>query len=518
MSKRVLSRSVFALLILVLLFGPTGFMLRATSFSSPVSTQALTSSSTSLSPSLALLGGGAKWAAGNGSSVLYVDWKDSWVNHHLTDGASWGPWPLEESMDNWTTWVSDALTSNGLNVHLAGDIPDNLTGYDLVVLHAYWAIEPRHEPLLHEFIANGGGVVVLSGAAEFLRHYCKDWWTYALPLDNASELVNEWLGSNYYINTGGLARVTVDSPLNTSLAYNSVLFDSPGWSNAAVSGLHDGCNVVATWDSGLAFAYTYSYGSGRVYYQADLTDQATFQNSPPPPPPPPPPPSNSTTPIVVRIEPENLTVKKDEVFSVSVVIENIPADPGAVGVQFIITWDPTVLNGVNITEVMFHEVTPPAEYDNIWQIWNSVNNSYAQYACLWQDNNRALNAGYLPISGNHTVATIELKAMADGATTLHFSNLIVGDMNGDPLVYRSTGPHTPLWNNIIIDSIVIVDPPTSRDLNGDGRVDVFDAMVFASHFGSKFGDSNWYAPADFNGDREVDIMDALILCQAFGTP
>ena len=43
-----------------------------------------------LPSSLVLLCSGAKWAAGNGSRALFVDWYDNWLAHHLTDGANWG--------------------------------------------------------------------------------------------------------------------------------------------------------------------------------------------------------------------------------------------------------------------------------------------------------------------------------------------------------------------------------------------------------------------------------------------
>jgi len=38
-------------------------------------------SQSTLPPSLVLLGAGAKWAAGDGSSALFVNWKDKWLTH-----------------------------------------------------------------------------------------------------------------------------------------------------------------------------------------------------------------------------------------------------------------------------------------------------------------------------------------------------------------------------------------------------------------------------------------------------
>lgn len=55
--------------------------------------------SLTLPPSLKLLAGASKWAAGNGTMALYVDWKDNWLAHHSADGVNWGPWPAERALD-----------------------------------------------------------------------------------------------------------------------------------------------------------------------------------------------------------------------------------------------------------------------------------------------------------------------------------------------------------------------------------------------------------------------------------
>jgi hypothetical protein len=457
--------------------------------------------STTMSTSLTLLGGGARWAAGNGTSALYIDWKDNWLTHHLTDGVSWGPWPQEAEMDNWSTSVSQALTENGFDVHLAGDIPDDLSGYDLLVLQAYWAAEPRLEPVIRQFISNGGGLVVLQGAAEYLRCYCKDWWTYVCPPDPASVLVSEWLGSDTYVNTGGWAHVSVDNPFGTSLVTGDALIATSGYSNAAICNLHADSQTEATWDSGLIFGYTHEFGSGRVYYQATYSD-VTPSALPPPPPPPPLPQDNGA---VVRIEPENVIAKKDEVFTVNVTIENVSANPGIAGIQFTMTWDPAILTALKLTDVVFHEVTPLTEYDNIWQLENTISQGQANYAYTWQDAGRAQAGGYLPISGNHTVATIEFKAVNEGATTLRLSTLKVADPNSEPLNYASPAGVSTV--NVVERVFAAID--------SDGKVDLYDALVMANHFGCRIGDTNWDGSVDMNADHQIDIYDVIIFAAAF---
>ena len=53
------------------------------------------------------------------------------------------------------------------------------------------------------------------------------------------------------------------------------------------------------------------------------------------------------------------------------------------------------------------------------------------------------------------------------------------------------------------------------DLNGDGTVDIYDAILLAGAFNSQPGMTNWNANADINGDGIVDIYDAIILAGNF---
>jgi parallel beta-helix repeat protein len=50
--------------------------------------------------------------------------------------------------------------------------------------------------------------------------------------------------------------------------------------------------------------------------------------------------------VVIGFDVEALTVEKDETFSISLVIENIPSDHGMAGLQFVVTWDSPFLNGL----------------------------------------------------------------------------------------------------------------------------------------------------------------------------
>ena len=53
-------------------------------------------------------------------------------------------------------------------------------------------------------------------------------------------------------------------------------------------------------------------------------------------------------------------------------------------------------------------------------------------------------------------------------------------------------------------------------MNGDGSVDVYDALSVRVAYGSKPGDPNWNPDADLFEDKVIDIYDALIVRSYFG--
>ena len=120
-------------------------------------------------------------------------------------------------------------------------------------------------------------------------------------------------------------------------------------------------------------------------------------------------------------------------FNLTVKLDNVPADPGLVGVEFNVTWDPLMLKGVALQDVMFNQVTPADQSSNIWKLKNVVANNSVNYAYTFQDVTAAIDGGYAPISGNHTVANITLMVMGTGKTTLNFTVHNLGDPLGNKI-------------------------------------------------------------------------------------
>jgi hypothetical protein len=217
-----------------------------------------------LPPSHVLFGAGARWAARNGTTALYVNWKDNWAAHHLTDGANW-EWFSESARDNYNSWVKIALEHSGFEVTLAGDIPNNLDDYDLVVIFAAYAVEPRHEPLIRNYVFNGGSVVLFAGDPCYLTTYSK-----SLSVNTDLTPIQEWFGCSSYVNAGGIASPAFDNPFGSSLTTSDILIKTEiPWCGGAAS-LDEDSQPIAFWSSGPVAAFTHEYGDGRVYWQSTI--------------------------------------------------------------------------------------------------------------------------------------------------------------------------------------------------------------------------------------------------------
>jgi hypothetical protein len=360
----------------------------------------------------------------------------------------------------------------------------------------------------------------------------------------------------------------------------------------------------------------------------------------------------TSVPVQLYVEPasvESATLVPGTTFNVSVNVGNIPASPGVAGAQFELHWNATLLNCTGIQEIMFHNVTPSADWSNIWSLALSYNNTggYADYGQTWMDITTAEADNYAPVSGNQTVANLEFKVIAVGECALHFTVSKLSDPQGNVVPHDTTDglfsnlppPPTPkpallyvnpgsisnasltqsnnftININIInasgvlglgfelgfnasalhVNSVVngsffpsLITPITQinntagfvsfnvslttplngngtvaviqlqveanhvsnstlhlynvglagstgqplpfttidgsftnvaylpGDLNHDGVVDIYDALILAKAFNSRPGDPNWNPEADLLDHGVIDIFDAIALCSHFG--
>lgn len=100
---------------------------------------------------------------------------------------------------------------------------------------------------------------------------------------------------------------------------------------------------------------------------------------------------NASETVIVRVVPENVTVRLGQPFSVNVTFENIryTVYNGVTGCEFNLTWNTSILQGISMQEIALHAATPQADWSNIWGIRHVVSNGSVLYAYTWADLQRA---------------------------------------------------------------------------------------------------------------------------------
>jgi hypothetical protein len=233
-----------------------------------------------------------------------------------------------------------------------------------------------------------------------------------------------------------------------------------------------------------------------------------FSNSVPPPvPPPPPPPSEALFYVDPhRVRNESLIV--NSIFNIIVNLDSTANHSGIIAASFELDWDPTLLEAVNLTEVMFHEVTPESEWDNIALApdinFDRINNTKGSlaYVHIFLDLERAIEGGYAPIFGNHTLAIITFKVKDIGKCKVQLTLCRATDAKVNSLSYTA------------VDGFF--DNTMRGDLNGDNVVNILDAMILANAYGTSPGNLDWNENADMNDDGHINIIDAILLGNGFG--
>ncbi|MGD0496049.1 MAG: NosD domain-containing protein [Candidatus Bathyarchaeia archaeon] len=115
------------------------------------------------------------------------------------------------------------------------------------------------------------------------------------------------------------------------------------------------------------------------------------------------------------------------------------------------------------------------------------------------------------------VSTFENVIIVGGSqTTLNFTWQTGTFSRGNYVISAQADPapgETDTTDNTFQNWIIVT---IKGDINGDGTVDIYDAILLAGAFNSVRGSSNWNPNADINSDGTVDIYDAIILAGNFG--
>jgi hypothetical protein len=123
----------------------------------------------------------------------------------------------------------------------------------------------------------------------------------------------------------------------------------------------------------------------------------------------------------------------------------------------------------------------------------------------------------LTIYANTTAIETQAPTLANGTSSdITFTWNTTGFAYGNYTLSAYAWPvagETNTANNNFTGSTFFVT--VQGDLNGDGTVDLSDAILLSNSFLAQPGDSNWNPNADINCDGIVDISDAIILSSNF---
>lgn len=187
---------------------------------------------------------------------------------------------------------------------------------------------------------------------------------------------------------------------------------------------------------------------------------------------------------------ENEALIPNTTFNITVNVDDIPAPPGGVGVEFKLTFNVSVLKALSMQEVIFHEIMPPEEVEgNLWKLKHVLDNTngLVHYAYTFQDNKLAISKGYAPFNGSHIIARITMNVTGIGKTDLHFTVAKIGDP--DAIVIPATivdgffsnlpTPPAPKAALLYVDPLKIINSSLTPGNNFTINVNIINASGLA---------------------------------------
>jgi hypothetical protein len=205
------------------------------------------------------------------------------------------------------------------------------------------------------------------------------------------------------------------------------------------------------------------------------------------------------------------TVFINETFTENVTISNITPDMQLVGFEFTLNYDPTLLGMVSIANGTFLEsFAGPSDRGVLYYELPSPG-SILVAGLIIPAANGSWDPSHYP-NGNGTLAGITFQVISepyDGVMsfancTLKLFDNKLGAPGGIPIP------------NDAKSGFYSMAPVPEGDINFDGIVDIYDAVLFAGAFGSTPTSPHWNPIADFNNDNIIDIYDAILLARNFG--
>lgn len=213
---------------------------------------------------------------------------------------------------------------------------------------------------------------------------------------------------------------------------------------------------------------------------------------------------------MVHVAPKEIMVKVGQTFTVDV---NITDVSGLQGFDFCLTYDTTILDGLEVVEGPFMAsfgTTFVAKLE-IEDKYNETNGRIWVAAALLAD---------AKAEGSGTLATITFNATAPGECTLDLYSDY--PFKPDQIKLVTCGPE-PIPHKVVDGTVVVSsdpdDPPDppNPDLNGDGTVDLKDVFLVAKADGTSKGEYGYNPYADLDQNGVIDTRDLIEVAQNLGS-
>ncbi len=164
------------------------------------------------------------------------------------------------------------------------------------------------------------------------------------------------------------------------------------------------------------------------------------------------------------------------------------------GWQFDVTFDPKILEAINVSEGNFLKTDGGTTFFQ----GGSIDNVAGKITGL-----SAARLSAQGVAGTGVLLQVRFKAKSGGETDLVLQNFEFGAITGDLI---PAGPHEI--------RIVVEGRLATGDVNRDGRVSILDLILIARELGKRVPANS---PVDLNVDGVVSILDLILAAQGIGS-
>jgi len=171
-----------------------------------------------------------------------------------------------------------------------------------------------------------------------------------------------------------------------------------------------------------------------------------------------------------------------------------------------VSWDPTVLQLKTVTEGTY--LNPIGNSQTLFLTGN-INNQKGTIQSGISDiylSNMTTDA----VTGVLATLTFQVTKLANSTISLTAGTPTLTDNHSNSITCTLTNA------TVITHAAGTFPNDIPGDINGDGKVNLSDLVLFAKAYGSKPGDPNWNPAADINGHGKVDLSDLVTLAQHYG--